>query len=261
MLLDVQRIRNESFVAHLEYHDELGSTNDRARQLASERGDEMPAIVIAERQTAGRGRGTNRWWTGAGSLAFSLLFDPRARGIERRYFPMLSLAAALSIVDASAPRLHDAGLGVHWPNDVFASGRKLAGVLVEALADGRHIVGVGWNVNNSTFEAPVDLAHIVTTLRELTGREHDRTQLLVEALSRLDGLLNRLATEPSAVGRCADGVCLQRGQELTIEAGSRRSTGRCAGIAADGALLLDTPSGRQMHYGGAIIAKPSLSSP
>jgi BirA family biotin operon repressor/biotin-[acetyl-CoA-carboxylase] ligase len=262
MDLDLHRLRSESFVAHVEHHDELGSTNDRARRLAAVSSGTPPALVIAQRQTAGRGRGTNRWWTGPGSLAFSLLFDPGARGIERRYFSMLSLAAALSIVDTSAPRAAGAVLGVHWPNDVFASGRKLAGVLVEALADGRHIVGVGWNVNNSTREAPGELAGIVTTLRDLTGHEHDRTELLLEMLLRLDGWLERMAHEPAVVGRRADAACLQRGQELTIEAGSQRTTGKCAGIAADGALLLDTAAGRESHYCGVLTRiKPCLSSP
>ncbi|HUY31399.1 MAG TPA: biotin--[acetyl-CoA-carboxylase] ligase [Pirellulales bacterium] len=251
--LDLQRLRSETFVSHVEYHPSLGSTNDQARQLAAEASGTLPALVIAEEQTAGRGRGTNRWWTGPGSLAFSLLFDPAARGIQRRWFPLMSLATALAIVDTSKPRAPNARLGIHWPNDVFAASRKLAGVLIEALADGRHILGIGWNVNNARSQAPAELAEIVTSLRDLTSVPHDRATLLIEALSRLDGLLDNLALDPEAVGRRAHDACLQRGQTLTIEAGPRQTSGVCAGIASDGALLLDTPTGRQSHYSGVLV--------
>jgi len=163
------------------------------------------------------------------------------------------LAAALAIVETCAPRAPNVRLGVHWPNDVFASDRKLAGILVEALADGRHILGIGWNVNNSSSQAPPELAEIVTSLGDLSPGPHDRTWILVEALSRLNVLLDYLARHPEAIGRRADEACLQHGQTLTIEAGKRRTTGVCAGIAPNGALLLDTPSGRQSHYSGVLI--------
>jgi BirA family biotin operon repressor/biotin-[acetyl-CoA-carboxylase] ligase len=260
---NLDRLRTESFVSQVEYHAVLGSTNDRARQLAAEAGCALPALVIAQEQTAGRGRGTNRWWTGPGSLAVSLLFDPATHGIERRYASMMSLTAALAIVDTCALRAANVRFGIHWPNDVFASGRKLAGVLVEALADGRQILGVGWNVNISQAQVPAELAEFVTTLRDLTGEVYDLTSLLLEMLSRLDVLLNHLALDPKAIGRRADEACLQRGQELTLEAGPKRITGVCAGISADGALLLDTPSGRQSHYSGVLLrtVKPDLSIP
>jgi len=259
--LELHRLRTETFVSRVEYHRTLGSTNDRARQLAEDGNGTLPALVIAEEQSAGRGRGTNRWWTGPGSLAFSLLLDPAKLGVQRRWFPMISLAAALAVVETSAPRAPEARLGLHWPNDVFASGRKLAGVLVEALADGRHILGIGWNVNNSLSQAPPELAAIVTSLGDLSRGPHDRTLLLVEALSRLNVLLESLAKQPEAVGRRADDACLQRGRTLTIEAGHRRTTGVCAGIALDGALLLDTPSGRQSHYSGVLIHRHDVDSP
>ncbi|HVC96743.1 MAG TPA: biotin--[acetyl-CoA-carboxylase] ligase [Pirellulales bacterium] len=251
--LQLHRLRTETFVSRVEYHRALVSTNDRARRIAEEGSGSLPVLVIADEQTAGRGRGTNRWWTGTGSLAFSLLFDPAARGIQRPWLPLMSLAAALAIVETCEPRAPNVRLGVHWPNDVFASDRKLAGVLVEALADGRHILGIGWNVNNSSSQAPLELAEIVTSLCDLSPGPHDRTLILVEALSRLDVLLDHLAQHPKSISRRADVACLQHGKTLTIEAGKRQTTGVCAGIAPDGALLLDTPSGRQSHYCGVLI--------
>ena len=67
MPLDIDRILRETFVARAEYHPSLGSTNDRAAERAAQDGGELPLLVAAERQTAGRGRAANRWWTGPGA--------------------------------------------------------------------------------------------------------------------------------------------------------------------------------------------------
>ena len=141
------------------------------------------ALVLADRQTAGRGRGANRWWTGAGSLAFSLLLHPAARGIRRENFPLISLTAALAIIDAARPLASADELGLHWPNDVFAQGRKLAGVLVEALTDGWHVLGVGLNVNNRAIDAPDELREKTISLADLTGRDQSRTDALLALFS------------------------------------------------------------------------------
>ena len=155
--IDIERLRGEAALSLVEHHDTITSTNDRARELAAHLQPGEMALVLADRQTAGRGRGANRWWTGAGSLAFSLLLHPAARGIRRENFPLISLAAALAIIDAQHPVASAGELGLHWPNDVFAQGAELAGVLVEALTDGWHVLGVGLNVNNRTIDAPAEL--------------------------------------------------------------------------------------------------------
>ena len=74
--MDINRILRETFVVEAEHREELGSTNDRALERAKQGATHLPLLVIADRQTAGRGRGGNRWWTGPGSLAFSLLLHP-----------------------------------------------------------------------------------------------------------------------------------------------------------------------------------------
>lgn len=251
--IDIPRLLAETFATRVEHHAELGSTNDRARELASATPRESVALVVADRQTAGRGRGSNRWWTGEGSLAFSLLFDPALCGVERKHFGMLALAAAVGIVETVAPLLPDHTSGLHWPNDVFVGDRKLAGILVEALPDGRHVVGIGVNVNNSLASAPEELLSLATTLGELTGAAHERTELLVRLLDHLASNLDVLGRQPQELGRRADELCLQHGRTLTLRHGGRTLTGLCAGIAPDGALLLDTPSGREAFYSGVLV--------
>lgn len=253
--LDPVRLVRQTFVARVEHHPVLDSTNDRAKRCAAEGSPPLPLLVVADRQTAGRGRGANRWWTGEGGLACSLLVDLAAAGIERSQSPVLSLAAALAVVETVAPLLPSHAVGLRWPNDVCADGRKLAGILIEGLAGGLQVVGIGLNANNTMADAPAELRPIATTLRDLAGRPHDPTSILVELLRHLESLLGQLVSDPAGVAARADAVCLQRGLLLALESGGRTVGGRCAGIAPDGALVLDTPEGRQKLYSGVVRSR------
>ncbi|NQT14526.1 MAG: biotin--[acetyl-CoA-carboxylase] ligase [Planctomycetes bacterium] len=251
--LDTDLLVRHTFVARVEHHVTLGSTNDRARQCAAEGGGSLPLLIVADEQTAGRGRGTNRWWTGRGSLACSLLIDPDALGIDRyRSSPLVALATAVAIVDTLAPVVENHAVGLHWPNDVFADGRKLAGILAEVLADRRIILGIGLNTNNALVNGPQELQKTATTLFDLTGVPHDRTRILLALLDRLEKALGNLASAPEQIAAYADEICLQKGQTLTVRSGRRQVSGRCEGIASDGALLLRTPQGLQRLYSGVL---------
>ena len=251
--VNLARLSSAHLVDRLEYHESLTSTNDYLREVAARVPRTENMLVVADRQTAGRGRGGNRWWTAPGSLAASLLFDPAARQIARRNFPMLSLAAAVALIETVAPLVGQEEIGLHWPNDVFAAGRKLAGILVEALPDGRHVLGIGCNVNHRASEAPAELAGTLVSLADLSGKGHDRTSLLLVLLERLDEAFDVLARAPESLARRANELCLQHGQKLTLAAGSRRAVGLCAGLGEDGALLLDTAAGRERFYSGVIV--------
>ena len=245
-------LRAAGQVDHVEYHPTLSSTNDYARDASAQLARHESLLVIADEQTAGRGRGSNRWWTGSGSLAFSLLFDPAALGIARQHGAMVSLATALAIVEAVNPRIAPYSAGIHWPNDVYVGQRKLAGILVEALPDGRHILGIGININNTVDDAPKELAERVATMRDLSHGRHDRGELLVDLLGHLRSRLAQLASAPEQLGRQANQLCLQHGRQLCVQQGSLEFRGRCHGIGLDGALVLDTAEGRRNIYAGFL---------
>jgi BirA family biotin operon repressor/biotin-[acetyl-CoA-carboxylase] ligase len=252
--LDMDRVLRETFIAQAEYHPTLSSTNDRAREYASEGAGKLPFLVAADAQTAGRGRAGHRWWTGQGSLAFSVLLDPGQAAVRQggHHSPLVPLAATLAVVETVVPLVGSPRVGIEWPNDVMAAGRKLAGVLVEVLPDRRHIVGIGVNTNNWPAEAPPEVRPVATTLRELTGVTHDQTTILVTILQNLEARLGELASEPGRIGTRANALCLQHGRLLTLDQGGRAVTGRCAGIAPDGALLLETPDGREAFSWGML---------
>jgi BirA family biotin operon repressor/biotin-[acetyl-CoA-carboxylase] ligase len=250
--MNVELILQETFVARVEHHASLGSTNDRARVCAAEEPGPLPLLIVADQQTAGRGRGANRWWTGRGGLAFSLLVKLEEMGKQRARSPVVGLAAALAVARAVSPLVPGRTVGLHWPNDVFVGDRKLAGVLVEGLAGHLYVIGVGLNTNNRLDEAPADVQRRAATLFDLTGRYYEHTTLLLAILAHLAGALELVRSRPAEVAAEADAICLQHGRTITVESGRRTVTGVCRGIATDGALLLDTPTGREAIHSGVL---------
>ena len=251
--LDVDRLLAAAVAARIEYYESLPSTQDRAHEIArsSDQGP-MPLLIAAEQQTAGRGRGANQWWTGRGSLAFSLLFDPADWVLSNQPLPERSLAVGCAIVDTLAPHLPDHTVGLHWPNDVYVADKKVAGVLIDVLPGGRHVVGIGLNVNNPLADAPEDVRARAASLCELSGRVADRTELLTALLGNIEAAVRASAADPPGFGQRFQDLCLQLGHELTIDVGGRQTTGQCAGVAPDGALLLETPDGFRRFYSGVL---------
>jgi BirA family biotin operon repressor/biotin-[acetyl-CoA-carboxylase] ligase len=160
---------------------------------------------------------------------------------------------AVAVVDAVAPLLPEQPLGIHWPNDVMAAGRKLAGILIEVLPDRRHVIGIGLNTNNSLTDAPAELQSTVVTLRDLGQATVDQTAILIELLKCLEEQFRRLCGEPESVAARADALCLQRGQTLTLQAAGRTVTGCCQGIAGDGRILLETAGGTEAFFSASIL--------
>lgn len=251
--LDLSRLRLAVFPGMFEYHRRLSSTNDRAREVATNLAQDERAMIVADEQSAGRGRGENRWWTGAGSVALTVVLPARRLGIEARFSPMLALAAATAVVETVQPRLAGIEVGLHWPNDVYAGGKKLSGVLVEGLADGKSLIGVGINVNNACDQGPPDVRVRASSMLELTGSRHDRTDVIVQWQARVDQWWRVLAEQPAQLGRRADELCLQKHQTLTVQAGEQIQSGTCVGIDDDGALRLSCAGTIRSIYGGVLI--------
>lgn len=140
------------------------------------------AVAVTEEQTEGRGRLGRRWLSPPGvSLLFSILLEPR---VETPRLPELSLVAgeacagAIEVVAGVTPE-------IKLPNDILLSGRKVAGILAEAR-EGRVVLGIGVNVNVPEADLPADVDRPATSLLVETGREVDRTDLLVELLEQLE---------------------------------------------------------------------------
>ncbi len=165
------------------------STNDEAKR-AAKAGARHGETWIAEEQTSGRGRQGRSWLSARGeSLLFSVLL--RVECAPAR-LPPIALAAGLSVRDAVAHAAPRAEVAIKWPNDVLASGRKVAGVLVEAVVAGPRvetvIVGIGVNVRTLAFAG--ELSDRATSIAILAGHPPDRAEILIDVLTRLDADLH-----------------------------------------------------------------------
>ena len=252
--VDANRVVSQTWVSRIEHHQVLGSTNDRAKQCAVEGPGPLPLLIVADHQTAGRGRGANRWWTGEGSLAFSLLLEADPSGRDPARAAILSLAAAVAVAETLIPELPGRTVGIHWPNDVYAARRKVAGVLVEQLADGLVVVGIGVNLNNRIADGPSEIQALATSLSDLTGTCFDPTRILCAILQAFGTHLDAARRCPAQVAQAADRLCLQHGRTLCVESGGRTIRGVCGGIATDGALLLRTSGGWKRILHGTLRA-------
>jgi BirA family biotin operon repressor/biotin-[acetyl-CoA-carboxylase] ligase len=273
--LQLTRIISETFLADGEYHDAIDSTNNRAKVLAASVEIALPYLVLAEEQTAGRGRGLRQWWTGKGSLAFSIIIPlsqdrptstaPSSGGptpatsawsaIPEDSIRLLGLAGAVAVYRAARDYVpSNVPLGIHWPNDVYANDAKLAGVLVEVTANRRAVIGIGVNVNNQAEDAPPDLLSRIATLSQISGQMLDRTALLIEILNHLQDLLGILTTQPRQLTEEANHMCLQKGRELVLKLEHQLVNGKCLGIDPTGALILQTDAGERRFLSGTVVA-------
>ncbi|WP_425619319.1 biotin--[acetyl-CoA-carboxylase] ligase [Anatilimnocola sp. NA78] len=253
---DLPLLRGSQFIQHLEFHESISSTNDRAAMLAAEESLPCPALVLAREQTAGRGRGSNRWWSIPGSLMFSLVLQGQPNQQGPAQWPGFSLVAGLAICEALAAEGKTATFSVKWPNDVYADERKICGILIEspAQARGRLIVGVGVNVNNSFAEAPAELQSTATALCDLDDQLHDLTGVLLRILKRLDVRWLQLQSDGfDSLREEWSHVSLLTGRTVQLQVGPHLHVGRCTGIDESGALKLQTEHGAETFHAGSIV--------
>ncbi len=215
--------------------ESVASTNDEVRALA-QAGAADGLIVLADRQTAGRGRRGAAWFSPAGeSLAFSIL----VRSDEpKSHWPRLALAAGVAVAEAVEGFQLQAG--IKWPNDVWIAGKKVAGILVEAGADFA-IVGIGLNVN--TLEFPEEVANIATSMRQQSARQLPLPDVLAAVIRRFALRRHQLGRDFPEIIAAVSQRCVLTGQQVSLITSSGPRCGTVEGISTSGELLLRTASG------------------
>lgn len=221
--------------------DVVGSTNDHARELALA-GAPHGTVVVAEGQTAGRGR-QGRTWSAPRGRALTLSALVR---LESRELEALPLAAALAIGEA-CEAVAGVRCAIKWPNDVWIDRRKVAGVLIEARPTERWaVVGIGLNVCTTAAELGEELRGSATSLHIATGGPVDRDATLDVLMERLAGWIARLG-EPAAVAAAFRARDALHGQRISWTAAGNRYEGEARGIEDDGALIVFTDSGERLR--------------
>jgi len=235
----------------------VGSTNDVARRLA-EHGAPPGTVVLADEQTAGRGRAGRTWLAPPGrALLLSILLRPGARAPLAA--PLLAgLATARAIERTTGVRT-----GIKWPNDIVVEGKKLAGILCETAAGPGPdylVVGIGINVLQEEDDWPPELRAHATSLRLLTGRAIPRGPLAGALIAETRALVGDTPALTPALRRELEARDTLRGRPVLVDG---RPAGTALGITGEGALLVRTPAGTtaRIRSGTVRAGGPRTSAP
>lgn len=178
------------------YERAIGSTNAAAAELARA-GAEHRTIVVAEEQTAGRGRRGRGWSSGLGGAMFSTILRPRFSPEAAQRIP---LVASVAVAEACAG-VCGISPGVKWPNDIMINGKKVCGILAESSAeDGRIlyiVLGVGMNVCQSAEDFPPELRETATSLAMETGAAVMRSDFIRSFIERFFIWYNKMESMPA----------------------------------------------------------------
>ena len=219
-----------------------GSTNADLARMANET-PPLPDgfVLVADRQTAGKGRQGRNWSSPPLSgLTFSVLLKPDVPPLRASTLP---LVVGLSVAQAVSRLVPKCRVGLKWPNDIQIDGRKLCGILCEMRAEGEHVrhivAGIGINVNLSVLDMPPEIASIATSLSIAAGHTFDRGEVLDAILLSLEETYRRWLTQGfDSLRPEISKFDILRGKPVTIERGASILSGIAYGIALDGALLV-----------------------
>lgn len=238
-----------AFVRNVFAFDSVDSTNAYAKTLIGQ-GKTDSALIVAEKQTQGRGRLGRQWhserWK---NLTFSLIVKPE---VPAGSIGVLTLCVAESL--ASAVQTHlQISLKTKWPNDLLIDGKKVCGILMESVMMGEKVsplvIGIGLNVNQRNFPSDLD----ATSLSLSTGKPVDRLTLLSEIVRKL-AWLDRPVFAPDVEKKLEQwkARCEMFGTMIRVQTGEKILSGIARGIGEDGGLVLDVNGTEQKVLAGDV---------
>ena len=243
----------------LHYFNETGSTNIDAKRYAEE-GEPHGTTVVANMQSAGRGRRGRLWQSPAGSAIYMTIL------LKPQFVPdkasMLTLVMALSVADAI---VEATGLdaGIKWPNDIVVNKKKVCGILTEMNAELDYIqyvvIGVGINVNNnSSEEFPEEIRQTATSLKIELGMQISRAALLERVLAHFEKNYDIFTKtlDLSALMEAYDARLLNLNAEVRVLDPKGEYTGVARGINPAGELLVEKENGEVVPvYAGEVSVR------
>ncbi len=217
---EVARVcKNSKIVKEIRYYRTTDSTNERAKEIGK-----TGVLVIAERQTTGKGRFGRRWISEPGGLYFSLTLDP----LPIEDVPKLTLTAGVAVAEAIGGKLK-------WPNDVLIEGRKVCGILCELTGEVENpivIVGIGINVNNPVPEYAI-------SLKEVHGKDLNRSQVLGRVIERFEFYYEKLLEGKwEKVRERWKKLSDTLGKFVVVRVAGKEFRGLAKDLAENGALIL-----------------------
>lgn len=236
-------LKTERFGHAITYFDSVDSTQIVAQQYA-QNGAKEGHVIIANEQTAGKGRLGRKWFSKQGTIALSVILRPN---LPPHKTPQLTLLTAVAIVRA-IKEVTGISCEIKWPNDVLINGKKLVGILTEMHAEPdvvrSVIIGIGVNVNEQQEDIPEEIQSIATSLAIEKGEQVRRAPLIAAILNEMEKLYDLYVVEGFSVIRP-----LWEAHSISIHTHIRARTandviyGYAKGITDDGVLLLEDENG------------------
>ncbi len=250
-----QRLKGSLFGKRVFHFFKTDSTNRVALELGHA-GEPEGAVVLAEEQTAGRGRAGRKWHSErAAGIYATLLLRPKLAPVQA---PLLTMMAGLS-AHTAVQAVTGLEVDLKWPNDLLIQGKKVGGILTEMHAEPGQIrfviVGIGLNVNQEKF--PGELANTATSLRVEAGKAQSRMELLVRLLREFEGDYNRFVHEgvASVVARFESISSYAKGKRVRVTNGTESYAGTTAGLGPEGLLQVQRDDGRMMTVIAGDVAE------
>ncbi|HXC88262.1 MAG TPA: biotin--[acetyl-CoA-carboxylase] ligase [Candidatus Cybelea sp.] len=238
-----QRLKGSLFGKHIYHFFKTDSTNRVALELGHA-GEPEGAVILAEEQTAGKGRAGRIWQSErAAGIYVSLLLRPRLAPVQAPLLTMMAGLSARTAIEAQTGLSTD----LKWPNDLLVRGKKVGGILTEMHAEPSQvrfvIVGIGLNVNQEKF--PGELGTTASSLRIETGKQVSRLELLVWLLREFENDYNRFLHEgPARVTEKFEAVSsYAHGKRVRVTNGTTSFAGTTAGLGPEGLLLVKRDDG------------------
>jgi BirA family biotin operon repressor/biotin-[acetyl-CoA-carboxylase] ligase len=239
-----QRLKGSLFGKHIYHFFKTDSTNRVALELGHA-GEPEGTVVLAEEQTAGKGRAGRAWQSErAAGIYVTLLLRPRLAPVQAPLLTMMAGLSARTAIEVQTGLAAD----LKWPNDLILGGKKVGGILTEMHAEPSQvrfvIVGIGLNVNQEKF--PGELGTTASSLRIETGKQVSRLELLVTLLREFENDYNRFLREgPAGVTEKFETVSsYARGKRVRVTNGSASFAGTTAGLGPEGLLLVKRDDGQ-----------------
>ncbi len=229
----------------LYYHDEVDSTNEYAKRILNEATD--GTVVLADIQTAGKGRIDRQWYSPEGGLYISIILFTEK--------PLLIPVLAAVAICETFNNNYDILLGIKWPNDILLNDKKIAGVLVEVV-DAALILGIGINLNIQEF--PEELEKNASSIFLETKKKLDKMMVFNDLCREIDNDYQMLKdNKTNELLQKWRNYTIMFGKTVQIETPERKVKGRAIDIAGNGALVVVLPDGKidKVLAGDCLIIK------
>ena len=256
-MFDLDKLDKIPFLKSVEWFAELPSTNDLAKELAKT-DTKLPALILAEQQTAGRGRGSNRWLSQGNQLTFSMLIAPSQFDLSINEVPTISITTALALCQAIKSTTGIEAL-IKWPNDVYLQDKKLAGILLESPVQDRLVIGVGVNLDWAPTDDD-DLRMNGIALSEDADENLSANALLIAFIEKFESLLCNLKADSKQIATDWNESSYLTCKTITVESDNNLVTGLCGGLGIHGELLVKAGSEFLAFTTGTVVSIESAKT-